>query len=435
MSSAHHVPSALTHEYARARELDAADPLARFRDEFHFPARPDGSPFVYLCGNSLGLQPKGAARYVEEELATWRDLAVEGHFRGPRPWYSYHEIFTDSVARLVGAKPIEVVVMNGLTVNLHLLMTSFYRPQGERYRIVIEGSAFPSDQYAVASQARLHGYDPQDAIVHLKPRAGEDHLRTDDIEAYLRGEGQSVALVLMGGVNYYSGQAYDMARITRAGHAAGAKVAFDLAHAAGNIPLALHEWGVDFAAFCTYKYLNAGPGATACAFVHERHAHDDTLPRLAGWWGTDPASRFEMGPTFAPQAGAGGWQLSNAPVLSMAPLRASLDLFDEAGMPALRAKSERLTAYLLACLQALPELNIHVITPGDPAARGCQLSLRIGSDAARVHQALEERGVICDFRRPDVIRVAPVPLYNSFEDIVRFVERLATSLATLRGAA
>lgn len=410
-------------DYARA--LDAADPLAHFRDAFHFPVQPNGEPFIYLCGNSLGLQPKAAARYLAEELEDWRNLAVEGHFRGRRPWYGYHEFFSDSVAKVVGAKPIEVVVMNGLTVNLHLLMTSFYRPTRERYRIVIERAAFPSDQYAVASQALLHGFDPRDTIVELSPRDGEDHLRTEDIEAYLRREGASVALILMGGVNYYSGQAYDIEHITKVGHQQGAIVAFDLAHAAGNIELRLHDWDVDFAAFCTYKYLNAGPGATACAFVHERFAHALDLPRMAGWWGNDPDTRFRMETDFVPQPGAAGWQLSNAPVFSMAPLRASLDLFDEAGMAALRAKSEKLSAYVRQGLSHRPELQMEIITPSDPKARGCQLSLRFGERAERVYEILGKRGVICDFRRPDVIRVAPVPLYNSFEDLHRFLEILS----------
>lgn len=416
---------AFQNDISYARALDQEDPLARFRASFHFPTQPDGKPFIYLCGNSLGLQPKTTARYIEEELEDWRNLAVEGHFHGRRPWYDYHELFTESVARLVGAKPIEVVVMNGLTVNLHLLMTSFYRPTQDRYRIVIERSAFPSDQYAVASQAQLHGFNPSDAIVELGPRAGEDFLRTEDVETYLKNEGASVALILMGGVNYYSGQAYDMARITELGHEQGALVAFDLAHAAGNIELQLHDWGVDFAAFCTYKYLNAGPGATACAFVHERFCHAPNLPRMAGWWGTDPRTRFQMTSGFEPQPGAAGWQLSNAPVLSMAPLRASLDLFDEAGMPALRAKSEKLTAYLWEGLRARPELEMEIITPAEPKARGCQLSLRFGANAQRVHEVLGQRGVICDFRRPDVIRIAPVPLYNSFEDLHSFLEILS----------
>lgn len=414
-----------------ARSLDKDDPLARFRAEFFFPRQKSGEPYVYLCGNSLGLQPRGVERYLTEEMQAWRDLAVEGHFKGPRPWYGYHEIFTDSVARLVGAKPVEVVVMNGLTVNLHLLMASFYRPTKERYRILIEESAFPSDRYAVRSQARFHGFESEDAVIELGPREGEDTLRTEDLERFLAEEGHTVALVLMGGVNFYSGQAYDIPRITRAGHEAGCKVAFDLAHAAGNLELELHDWDVDFAAWCTYKYLNAGPGATACAFVHERFADAPELPRFAGWWGTDPKTRFEMAPEFRPQPGAAGWQLSNAPVFSMAPFRASLDVFDEATMPRLRAKSERLTAYLLYLVDGLGDGRVQVLTPRDPAARGCQVSLRVGERALAVNDALEARGVICDYRRPDVIRVAPVPLYNSFEDVWRFVETLKDALAAV----
>lgn len=411
-----------------ARSLDENDALARFRKRFYFPKQPSGAPYVYLCGNSLGLQPDGVERYLREETEAWRDLAVEGHFEAQRPWYSYHEFFTESMARVVGAKPVEIAVMNGLSVNLHLLMASFYRPTTERYRIVIEQDAFPSDRYAVASQAQFHGFDPTDAIVELGPRPGEENVRTADIEGYLAREGHAVALVLMGGVNYYSGQAYDIPRITKAGHAQGCIVAFDLAHAAGNLAMQLHDWDVDFAAWCTYKYLNAGPGATACAFVHERFANAHELPRFAGWWGTDPESRFEMGPTFEPQAGAGGWQLSNAPVFAMAPLRASLDLFDEAGMPALREKSEALTTYLLALLDARADPRVQVITPRDPASRGCQISLRVGDKARAVNQALRARGSICDYRRPDVIRVAAVPLYNSFEDLFHFVELLTGAL-------
>lgn len=407
-----------------ARSLDREDPLARFRGEFFFPKQESGEPYVYLCGNSLGLQPKGAERYLSEELHAWRDLAVEGHFKGPRPWYDYHEFFTDSVARLVGAKPVEVVVMNGLTVNLHLLMASFYRPTKERYRILIEESAFPSDRYAVRSQARFHGFTSDDAVIEFGPREGEDVLRTEDLERFLEEEGHSIALILMGGVNFYSGQAYDIPRITQAGHAAGCAVAFDLAHAAGNLALQLHEWDVDFAAWCTYKYLNAGPGATACAFVHERFQSAPELPRFAGWWGTDPKTRFQMASEFQPQPGAAGWQLSNAPVFSMAPLRASLDVFDAAGIEALRAKAEKLSAYLMDLTDRLGDERVQVITPRDPAARGCQVSLRLGERAHAVNDALTERGVICDYRRPDVIRVAPVPLYNSFEDVWRFVEVL-----------
>lgn len=413
---------------AFARALDENDPLARFRSAFAFPKDERGEPMVYLCGNSLGLMPKAAERYLLEELEAWKELAVDGHFEGRRPWYSYHELFAESLARLVGAKPVEVVCMNGLTVNLHLLMVSFYRPTKERFRIVVEHSAFPSDCYAVQSQARFHGFDPEEAIVVLSPRPGEDLLCTEDIERFFEEEGESVALLLFGGVNFYTGQAYDLARIARAAKKAGAAVGYDLAHAAGNLLLSLHDWDVDFAAWCSYKYLNAGPGATACAFVHERHAQRPELVRFAGWWGIDPKVRFEMPSTFAPQPGAAGWQLSNAPVFSMAPLRASLDLFDEAGMPALREKSERLTGYLLFLLEAEGVSGVEVLTPKDPAARGAQVSLRVREDPRALQQKLQERGVFSDVRPPDVIRAAPVPLYNSFLDVWRFVSALKALL-------
>jgi kynureninase len=405
-----------------ADALDARDPLAPFRDRFSFPQH-EGEDVLYLCGNSLGLMPRSARRFVDEELEDWSNLAVEGHFDGRRPWYAYHELFSTSVAKIVGAKPAEVVVMGGLTINLHLLMVSFYRPTAERYRIVVEHGAFPSDRYAVQSQARLHGFDPEDAIVYLKPREGEDLLRTEDVEAYLEAEGDKVALVMLGGVNYYTGQLYDLRRITKAGHAAGAKVGFDLAHAAGNVELSLHHWDVDFAVWCTYKYLNAGPGATACAFVHERFADDADLPRLSGWWGTDPHTRFLMEHEFVAQSGAAGWQLSNAPVLSMAPLRASLDIFDEATMARLCDKSEQLARYFDRCLDTLGE-GFSRITPRENKARGCQLSLRVPGDAKSVKQELAKRGVVVDFRHPDVIRAAPVPMYNRYVDVWRFVNHL-----------
>ena len=413
-----------------ARARDAADPIARFRAEYAFPRGPDGAPVVYFAGNSLGLMPKRARTLVNEELDAWERLGVEGHFDGPRPWFSYHELFRDGGAALVGARPGEVVAMNSLTTNLHLLMVSFYRPTRERFRIVVEQTCFPSDRYAVDSQARFHGFDPRDAIVELAPRAGEDLLRTEDVERFFAEQGASVALVLMGGVNFYSGQAYDLPRIAAAARRAGAVVGFDLAHAAGNLALSLHDWDVDFAAWCSYKYLNAGPGSVGMAFVHERWARAFDLPRFAGWWGNDPATRFAMGPTFAAQPGAAGWQLSNAPVLSMAALKASLDLFDAAGgMRALRAKSEALTAALVALVDAKLGDRATIVTPRDPAARGCQVSIRVGADAERACGRLGERGVVVDYRRPDVVRVAPVPLYCSFVDVVRFVDALVDVLA------
>lgn len=421
----------MTHTLEDARKRDEADELATFREEFLFPDKmgADGAPIegeeaIYLCGNSLGLQPRGVKEHLLVELEDWAKFGVEGHFHGRNPWYDYHEFLTAKMADVVGAKPLEVVVMNALTVNLHLLMVSFYRPTEERYKIVIEAGAFPSDQYAVDSQARFHGFDPEDAIVEFKPREGEYTLRTSDITDWLEEHGHEVALVMFGGVNYYTGQALDMAAITRAGHKAGCVVGFDLAHAAGNLQLQLHEDGPDFAAWCSYKYLNSGPGGVAGVFVHERHANNPDLPRFAGWWGNDPKTRFQMGREFTPQEGAAGWQLSNAPVLAMAALKASLELFDRAGMSALRQKSEALTGYMLELIDAIPNERFEIITPRDPGARGCQLSIRTRFDGQELFEALTASGVICDFRRPDVIRVAPAPLYNSFEDVWRFCQVL-----------
>jgi len=407
-----------------ARELDHADSLAHFRDQYHLPLGADGRPWVYLTGNSLGLQPKGAAGMIEQELRDWAELGVEGHFEARHPWYSYHEMFRDPAARLVGGVPGEVVIMNTLTTNLHLLMVSFYRPAPERYRILVEQGAFPSDQYAVASQVRFHGYDPADAIITLKPREGEDTIRTEDIEALLAGRGDEIALVMLGGVNYYTGQAFDMERVTAAAHAAGCVVGYDLAHGAGNLLLRLHDWNVDFAVWCTYKYLNSGPGGVSGCFVHERHAFAPELPRFAGWWGNDPATRFEMQPEFVPQRGAAGWQLSNAQILPMAAHKAALDLFDQAGMEALREKSELLTGYLEFLIDRIPGERYGIITPRNPAERGCQLSIRIDGDARSMAGVLKTMGAIADFRPPDVIRVAPVPMYNTFEDVWRFAEML-----------
>jgi kynureninase len=352
-----------------AAHLDAADPLASFRQEFHLPPGPDGRPVAYFCGNSLGLMPKAVRAAVETEFDTWARLGVEGHFEAPSFWMHFHETLTEASARLVGAKPLEVVVMNNLTVNLHLLLVSFYRPTATRYKILMEGGAFPSDQYAIESQARLHGLDPADAIVELVPRPGEHTLRTEDIEATIAQLGDSLATVLIGGVNYYTGQAFDMAAIARAGHAVGAYVGFDLAHAAGNLDLRLHDWDVDFACWCTYKYLNSGPGGTSGVFVHERFAHRPDLVRLAGWWGHDPSVRFQMKKGFRPMPGAAGWQLSNAQIFPMAIHRASLDIVDRAGgMPALRRKSEQLTARLESLIRALNLPRNHH-APGPRPAR------------------------------------------------------------------
>jgi kynureninase len=416
-----------------AAQLDAADPLAHFREEFHIPAGPDGRPCAYLCGNSLGLQPKAARAAVEQEFDAWERLGVEGHFHGTSPWLHYHETLTAASAALVGARPLEVVVMNNLTVNLHLLLVSFYRPTATRYKILMEGGAFPSDQYAIESQARLHGLDPTEVIVELVPRPGEHTLRTEDIEATIEELGESLATVLIGGVNYYTGQAFDMAAITRAGHAAGALVGFDLAHAAGNLEMHLHDWEVDFACWCTYKYLNSGPGGTSGVFVHERFAHRPDLVRLAGWWGHDPSDRFQMKKGFRPMAGAAGWQLSNAQIFPMAIHRASLDLVERAGgMAALRRKSEQLTGYLETLIRSLglPAAQLEIITPADPAQRGCQLSLLVHQRGRELFDYLASAGIIGDWREPNVIRLAPVPLYNSFEDVSRVAEAMQKFMAT-----
>jgi kynureninase len=413
---------------AFARTMDEQDPLARFRQEFLFPKSPAGpgkGEAIYLCGNSLGLQPKKAREYINAELDDWRDLGVEGHVHARHPWLPYHEFLIPATARLVGALPHEVVTMNSLTTNLHLLMVSFYRPTRERHRILIEAGAFPSDQYAVASQARFHGYDPKEAIVELKPRPGEAILRPEDILATIEREGKSLALILIGNVNYLTGQAFDMKAITEAGHRQGAKVGFDLAHGAGNIQAKLHDSNADFAAWCSYKYLNAGPGAIAGCFVHERHARDASLQKFAGWWGHDKSTRFKMGPVFEAIPSAESWQLSNPPIFQLAALRASMDLFDEAGMDRLREKSVRLTGYLAYLTSRIPSAEFTVITPADPEQRGCHLSLKVRSNAQALLKKFSEADVIADFREPDVIRVAPTPLYNSFRDVFRFGEILS----------
>ncbi|SNT10947.1 Kynureninase [Actinomadura meyerae] len=408
-----------------ARRLDETDPLPTLRGEFLVPPAPGGryEEAAYFAGNSLGLQPRTVAARLREELDDWARLAVEAHTQGRRPWVDYHELLREPSARLVGALPHEVVAMNSLTVNLHLLMASFYRPAGERTRIVIEDSAFPSDSYAVAGQAVHHGLDPAATVVRLKPRPGEDNLRTDDVLAFLEREGGTVALVLLGGVNYLTGQLMDIPAITKAGRAAGAAVGWDLAHAAGNVPLRLHDWDVDFAAWCTYKYLNSGPGAVAGCFVHERHVRDASVPKLSGWWGTDPAVRFRMDPEIAPPASADAWQVSNPPILALAPVLASLEIFDRVGMAALRAKSERLTGYLAGRLASAG--GVEVITPADPAARGAQLSLRVPDAGGLVRRLAAAHGVVADAREPDVVRLAPVPLYCTFHDCHRAAEALS----------
>ena len=415
-----------------AAALDAADPLAGFRDEFHIPAGPDGLPQIYLVGNSLGAVPRAAVDHVNTELERWARLGAAAHFEGELAWLPYHELLTDPLARLVGGRPSEVVAMNSLTVNLHLLMVSFYDPTATRHKILIEDHAFPSDHFAVESQIRQRGHDPAESLVVARPRADEETLQRDDLLALIAEHGPELALVMLPGVQYYTGQVLPMEEITAAAHDVGARVGFDLAHAAGNVPLALHDWGVDFAVWCSYKYLNGGPGGVGGAFVHERHVGDRSLPKFLGWWGQRPDIRFEMGTVFDPIGTAESWQLSNPPILVMAALRASLDAFDRAGgMEPLRAKSERQIEYFDLLMAEVLGDRVESITPAALAERGCQHSLRIlmpGVDGRAVHQALEDAGVACDWRYPDVIRVAPVPLYNSFTDIHRFVDVLARVL-------
>ncbi len=411
-----------------ARAADAADSLGHFREQFHFPLEADGRPVVYLAGNSLGLQPRGARRFVEEALDDWATYGVEGHTREPAPWLPYHRMLAGPTARLVGAREDEVVVMNTLTVNLHLLMVSFYRPTRGRHRILLEAGAFPSDRYALASQVRFHGFDPAEALVALTPRPGEEVLRPEDVLETIDRQGEQLALVFLGNVNYLTGQAFDVAAITRAGRAVGATVGFDFAHGAGNLLLHLHQDGPDFAVWCSYKYLNGGPGTLGGVFVHHRHREGRGLPRFEGWWGHDEASRFQMGPRFEGMLGAEGWQLSNPPILQLAALRASMELFDAAGMPALRRKSEQLTGFLDFLLRRIA--GIEVVTPSDPAQRGAQLSLRIRRGARELVRQIADAGVVCDFREPDIVRAAPVPLYTRFEDVFRFAEVLRAHVQT-----
>ncbi len=433
-----------------AQKMDERDPLRGFRGKFYIPKQPNDDEVIYLTGNSLGLQPKTARGYIEQELEDWEKLGVEGHFHAKNPWMPYHEFLTEQMARVVGAKPIETVVMNSLTVNLHLLMVSFYRPTSERYKIIIESDAFPSDQYAVKSQIGFQrnssefgvqgselAENPQstirdshsdDWLIELKPREGETTLRTEDIVKTIEENADSLSLVMLGGVNYYTGQAFDIQTITEAGHKAGAFVGFDLAHAAGNLELKLHDWNVDFACWCSYKYLNSGPGGIAGVFVHERHAESFDLPRFAGWWGHDKETRFLMDDEFIPMKGAEGWQLSNPPIFQMASLRASLEIFEEAGMESLTAKSRKLTSYMEFLLNEINDERISIITPSNSNERGCQLSIRVKDADRMLFDAISEKGVIADWREPDVIRVAPVPLYNSFEDVWEFVGILGRCL-------
>ena len=420
-----------TNDLQFALKCDKEDPLRQFRDRFHIPQH-KGKPVVYLTGNSLGLQPTKTAEYINQELQDWASLGVEGHFKPGTGWFSYHELVRQPTANLVGALPEEVVVMNHLTVNIHLLMVSFYRPDAQRYKIICEGGAFPSDRYALQSQVKYHGFDPADALIELYPREGEYILRQEDILEKINECGNSLALVMMGGLNYYTGQVFDMQSITTAAHATGAFAGFDLAHATGNIKLMLHDWNIDFACWCSYKYLNAGPGGVAGIYIHKKHVDNKLLPRFAGWWGNDPKTRFVMQHDFDPVQSADAWQLSNAPILNMAALRASMDLFEEAGMEALTTKSKMLTSFMYFVInEVLKEKGdaslIKIITPYEEQKQGCQLSL-IVKNGKKIFDHLTEEGVIADWREPDVIRIAPVPLYNSFEDVYQFGHYLKEAL-------
>jgi kynureninase len=417
---------------AFAQQLDSQDTLAHYQNEFSFP-QVDGKKVIYFTGNSLGLQPKRAKTYVDEVMNDWATLAVEGHFYAEKPWWDYHERFANPLSKLVGALPSEVTVMNTLTVNLHLLMVSFYQPTSKRYKIICEEKAFPSDQYLFQSQVRFHGYATEDAIIEIKRRGGEHNIRLEDVLAKIQEVGEELALVLIGGVNYYTGQVFDMKTITEAGHKVGAYVGWDLAHAAGNIELHLNEWKVDFAAWCSYKYMNSGPGNASGCFVHEMHHNDADLPRFAGWWGHNKAVRFQMEPGFDPIEGAEGWQLSNAPVLGMAAHLASLEIFEEAGMERIGQKRDQLTAYLAYLIEDVSERNkercsFEIITPKDPRARGAQLSILAKGQGRQLFDRLTDLGVIADWREPNVIRIAPAPLYNSYEDCLRFAQFLKQAI-------
>lgn len=419
-----------------AQELDKQDPLAKIANEFSIPQMPNNKNEIYLCGNSLGLQPKLSAEYVKRELSQWAEHGVKGHFSGDFPWMPYHEFLSEGFASLVGAKQSEVVAMNTLTANLHFMMVSFYQPNPKRFKILIEDHAFPSDHFAVESQIKFHGFDPKEAMLLIKPREGEATIRNEDILQLIEEEGESIALILLPGVQYYTGQVFDMQTITETGHKKGCKVGFDLAHATGNIVMHLHDWNVDFACWCTYKYLNSGPGSVAGCFVHKKYHDDQSLPRFAGWWGHDKNTRFKMENTFLPMSSAEAWQLSNPPVLSLAAIRGSLDTFKMAGgISALRRKSELLTGFTRFLLETNLKQQVSILTPSDLKYSGCQLSLVMELDnnendtrSKRIFNAIEQAGVTGDWRYPNVIRVAPVPLYNSFEDVYRFVQILKKAL-------
>jgi len=412
-----------------AKQLDAEDPLRGFREKFHLPLGKDGSSLIYFAGNSLGLMPKSARKIVDQELEDWAKLGVDAHLDAKTPWYTYHESLREPTARVVGAKPVEVICMNSLTVNLHLMMATFYRPTKSRFKILMEDPAFPSDTYAIKTQIRHHGLDPKDALVLASPRKAEFSVRTEDVVSLIDKNRDSLALVWIAGVNFFTGQLFDIPAITKAAQKHGIAVGFDLAHAAGNVPLSMHDWNVDFAVWCSYKYLNAGPGAIAGAYLHERHATNAKLLRFAGWFGNDPNTRFQMQlePEFVPVASADAWQVSNPPIFSMAPLLASLSIFDEAGgMQRLREKSVKLTGYLEFLISRAGSKHYSVITPSDANARGCQLSILAHENPKELFKELQAAGVKCDFREPNVIRVAPTPLYNTFHEVWRFAETLSS---------
>jgi len=403
-----------------ALELDNKDPLLSYNDKFHFPVQENGNKHIYLCGNSLGLQAKITESFVKQELDDWKALGVEGHFHAQNPWLPYHEFLSESYSKIVGSKKSEVIAMNTLSVNLHLMMVSFYRPNETKNKIIIEGDAFPSDIYAVESHMKHHGIDPSESLIKLRPREGEVIIRLEDIINVIEQNSESVSLIMLGGVNYYTGQLFDMKKITQVAHNHGILVGFDLAHAVGNVLLSLHDWNVDFAVWCSYKYLNSGPGSVAGAFIHERH-HNKNLERFAGWWGHDKESRFKMPDQFQPIQTAEGWQLSNPSILSLAAVRASLSLFDEVGMSQLITKSKNLTSYLVFLLNQIPTDRINIITPEQ---RGCQVSISVKNGNKDLFNEITKRGVIADWREPDVIRVAPVPLYNSYLDVYNFYQVL-----------
>ncbi len=411
-----------------AKQLDQEDPISYLRKEFHIPRDKDGKEWLYFTGNSLGLQPKITSKYIEQELNDWANFGVEGHFEAKNPWLSYHELLTDAMAKVVGAKPVEVVVMNTLTTNLHLLMVSFYQPSKTKYKIIIESDAFPSDRYAVQSQLSFHGFDPEEALIEWKPKEGKELLELEDLKSILDSQGDEVALLLIGGVNYYTGQYLDIKKIAELGHAKKCMVGIDLAHGAGNVQPNLHDSSIDFAAWCTYKYLNSGPGSLSGLFVHEKHAQRKDLPRFAGWWNHNKETRFNMRQPFDVMSGAEGWQLSNPPILSMAAIKASLDIFEKVGMDALVKKSKKLTGFFEYLVNEIASDTIKIITPTNPNERGCQLSLQVKNADKNLHKKLTENNIITDWREPDVIRCAPVPMYTSFEDVYHMVTTLESLL-------